>query len=71
MTILPVSHHSDNEVGPIVFILDKNIANYKDMPWGRSAEIKKFKMAPRGILRLIFTVQMTHLPFHHHGDYRI
>ena len=31
-TILPVDDHGDHKVGPIVFILGKNIAKYKDMP---------------------------------------
>jgi hypothetical protein len=40
MTILPVDHHGGHKVGPIVFILSKNIAKFKDMPYGRrSAEI--------------------------------
>jgi len=32
MTILPVDHHGEHKVGPIVFILDMNIASYKNMP---------------------------------------
>jgi hypothetical protein len=40
MTILPVDPHGGYKVGPIVFILGENIANCKDMPYGRkSAEI--------------------------------
>ena len=30
MTILAVDHHGDHKVGPIVFILGKNIAKYKE-----------------------------------------
>jgi len=35
ITILPVDYHGDHKIGPIVFILSKNIAKYniyKDMP---------------------------------------
>jgi hypothetical protein len=32
MTSLPVDHHGDHKVGPIVFILGENIAKYEDMP---------------------------------------
>ncbi len=40
MTILPVDHHGYHKIGPIVFILGKNIAKCKNMPHGRrSAEI--------------------------------
>ncbi len=40
MTVLPVDHHTDHKVGPIVFILGKNIAEYKDISHRRrSAEI--------------------------------
>ena len=40
MTILPVDHHNGHKVGPIDFILGKNIAKCKDMPYERrSAEI--------------------------------
>jgi hypothetical protein len=40
ITILPVDHHSGHKVGPIVFILGKNIAKYTDMRHGRrSGEI--------------------------------
>jgi hypothetical protein len=35
MTILPVDHHSGHKVGPNVFILGKNIAKCKDMPYER------------------------------------
>jgi hypothetical protein len=35
ITILPVDHHGDHKVGPIVFILGKNIAKCKDMPYKR------------------------------------
>ena len=35
ITILSVDHHSSHKVGPIVFILGKNIAKCKDMPYGR------------------------------------
>jgi hypothetical protein len=42
ITILPVDHPARiYKVGPIVFILGKNIAKCKDMPYGRrSAEIQ-------------------------------
>jgi hypothetical protein len=33
ITILPVDHHGGHKVGPIVFILDENIAKCKDMPY--------------------------------------
>ena len=50
MTILPVDHHGGHKVGPIVFILDENIAKYKDRPQGRRlAGIGKSKWPPRGI----------------------
>jgi hypothetical protein len=51
MTILPLDHHS----GHIVFILSKNIAKCKDMPYGRRvAEIGNSKWPPRGFFRRIF-----------------
>jgi hypothetical protein len=45
MTILPVDHHSGHKVGPIVFILGKNIAKCKDI--GNS------KWPPRGFFQHI------------------
>ena len=55
ITILPVDHHSGHNVGPIVFILGKNIAKCKDMPnERRSAEIGNSKWLPRGFFWLIF-----------------
>ncbi len=33
MTHLPLHHHSDYIISPIVFILGKNIAKCKDMPY--------------------------------------
>ena len=49
--LLPVDHHSGHKVGPIVFMLGKNIAKCKDMPYGRrSAEIGNSKWASRGFL---------------------
>jgi hypothetical protein len=71
--IMPVDHHIGHKVGPIVLILVKIIANlkYKYMPYERSAEIGNSIWPPRDFFRLIFTVNMTHLPLHHHGDYRI
>jgi hypothetical protein len=49
--ILPVDH----KVGPTVFILGKNIAKCKDMPYGRrSVEIRNSKWHSRGFFRLIF-----------------
>ncbi len=48
MTIMPVDHHGGHKVDPIVFILGKNIAKYKDMPYERrSAEIGNSKWLPR------------------------
>jgi hypothetical protein len=39
-TRFPVDHHGGRKVGPIVFILSKNIVMYKEMPCGnRSIEI--------------------------------
>jgi hypothetical protein len=68
---LPVDHHSGLKVDPIVFILGKNIAKCKDMPYGRrSAEIRNSKWPPRGLFGSFFTVKMTHLPIHHHSDHR-
>jgi hypothetical protein len=32
MAILPVDQHGDRKVGPIVFILGKNIGKDKNMP---------------------------------------
>jgi hypothetical protein len=55
MTILPVDHHSDHKVGPIVFILGKNIAKCKDMPYKRrSAEIGNSKWPTKDFFGLIF-----------------
>jgi hypothetical protein len=55
MTILPVDHHGGHKVGPIVFILGKNIAKCKDMPYGRRlAEIRNSKWPTRGFFQLIF-----------------
>ena len=68
---MPVDHHSDHKVGPIVFILGKNIAKCKDMPYGRSsADIGNSKWPPMAFFGSFFTVKMTHLPIHHHSDYR-
>ncbi len=48
MTILPVYHHGGHKVGPIVFMLGKNIAKCKDMSYGRrSAEIGNSKWPPK------------------------
>jgi hypothetical protein len=42
-------------LSPNVFILDKNIAKYKDMPyWRRSVEIGNWKWPQEAFLRLIF-----------------
>ncbi len=38
MTILLVDQHSGHKVGPIVFILGKNIAKCQDMPYGRQSD---------------------------------
>jgi hypothetical protein len=65
MTILCVDHHSGYEVGPIVFILGQNIAKYKDMPYGRSADIASSKWPP------FFKCNITYLPLFHHGNHRI
>jgi hypothetical protein len=47
-TILPVDQHGGHKVGPIVFILFKNIAKCKDMPYGRrSVEIENSKWNTR------------------------
>jgi hypothetical protein len=71
MTILPLDHHSGHKIGPIVFILGKNIAKCKDMPYERrSAEIGNSKWPPRGFFQLIFQCKMTHLPIQYHSDYR-
>jgi hypothetical protein len=35
MTILSVDHHGGHKVGPIVFILGKNIAKCKNMQYGK------------------------------------
>jgi hypothetical protein len=40
MTILLFDHHDGHKVGPIVAILGKNIAKYKDMPYGGRSDIK-------------------------------
>ena len=40
ITIFPVDHHVGHKIGPIVFILEMNIARYEDMPYEkRLAEI--------------------------------
>jgi hypothetical protein len=71
MTILHVDHHGGHKVGPIVFILGENIAKYKDMTHGRSDEIGNSKWPPSGFFGSFFTVKMTHLTIHHHGDCRM
>ncbi len=48
MTILPVDHHGSQKVGPIVFILGKNIAKYMAMPGRSLAEIGNSKWPPGG-----------------------
>jgi hypothetical protein len=73
ITLLPVDHHSGHKVGPIVFILGKNIAKCKDMPYGRrSAEIEKIKNGRQGaFFGSFFTVKMTHLRIYHQSDYNV
>ncbi len=45
--MLPVDHRGGHKVGPIVFILRKNIAKCKDMPYGkRSTKIGNSKWPP-------------------------
>jgi hypothetical protein len=57
MTIVPVDHHGDHKVGPIVSILGENISKYRDMPQGRrSAEIIDSKCPSRGIFPTIFSM---------------
>ncbi len=34
MTQLPIHHHSDNIISPIVFILSEHVAMYDNMPYG-------------------------------------
>ncbi len=52
IAILPVDHHNGHKVGPIVFILCKNIAKCKDMLYGRRlAEIGISKWPPRALFR--------------------
>jgi hypothetical protein len=41
ITILPIDHYGGHKVGPVVFILCKNIAKCNNMPYGRrSAEFR-------------------------------
>ena len=56
MTMLHVDHHDGHNVGPIVFLLGRNIAKYKDIPYGgRSADIEQnSKWLPWGFFLLIF-----------------
>jgi hypothetical protein len=55
VTIWSVDYHSGQKVGLIVFILGKNIAKCKDMPYERIlAEIGNSKWMPRGFFWLMF-----------------
>jgi hypothetical protein len=33
LTRLPIDHHSDHKIGPVVFILCENVIKFKDMPY--------------------------------------
>jgi hypothetical protein len=66
---LPVDHHGDHKIGPIVVILGMNIVKYEDMPYGKNwlkSEIQNG--CQEAFFGSFHTVKMTHLPLHHHGD---
>ncbi len=44
MTHLPLHHHGNYRISPIVFILSEHVTKYENMPYGRSlAEIRNSK----------------------------
>ena len=71
MTILPVDYHNGHKVGPIVFILGRIFPSIRTCH--REEDRLKSEIQnghQEAFIRLIFTAKITHLPLHHHGDYR-
>ena len=72
MTISPVDHHGGHKIGPIVFLLGRNIAKYKDMPYEKrwlKSGIQNGRQ--EAFFGCFLTVKKTHLPLDHHSVYRI
>ncbi len=52
-TFLPIDHHGNYRITPIVFILSEHVAKYEYMPYGWSlVKIGYSKWPPEGCLRM-------------------